>query len=153
VRNLDGAPQSLIRSIRESVSPFVPSETHRGQQTIDLAAGKADNTAGQCDQEILSVLDVESLKPAIIQLCQRVRVRRLDVFGSALTGSFRPDSDVDVLVEFEPDAGDLFSRYFDLKEGLERLLSRPVDVVVEKAMKNPYFKASIEHTRKNVYAA
>ena len=99
------------------------------------------------------MLDVESLKPAIIHLCQRVRVRRLDIFGSALTESLRPDSDVDVLLEFEPDAGDLFSRYFDLKEGLEHLFGRPVDVVVEKALKNPYFKASIEHTRKNVYAA
>jgi len=99
------------------------------------------------------VLDVESLKPAIICLCKRLQVKRLDVFGSALTGNFRPDSDVDVLVEFESDAGDLFSRYFDLKEGLEHLLGRSVDVVVERAVKNPYFKASIEHTRKNVYAA
>jgi predicted nucleotidyltransferase len=102
---------------------------------------------------MLSVLDVESLKPAIIQLCKRVQVKRLDIFGSALTGAFRPDSDVDVLVDFEPNADDLFSRYFDLKEGLEHLLGRPVDVVVEKALKNPYLKASIEHTRKSVHAA
>jgi predicted nucleotidyltransferase len=102
---------------------------------------------------MLSVLDVESLKPAIIHLCKDLQVKRLDIFGSALTGSFRPDSDVDVLVEFEPDADDLFSRYFDLKEGLEHLLGRSVHVVVEKAVKNPYFRASIERGRKNVYAA
>lgn len=75
------------------------------------------------------------------------------MFGSATTDRFGPDSDVDVLVEFDPDAGDLFDRYFDLKEGLEQILGRDVDVVVERAMKNPYFKASIEHTRRNIYAA
>jgi hypothetical protein len=49
--------------------------------------------------------------------------------------------------------GGLFNRYFDLKEGLERIFGRPVDVVVERAVVNPYFKASIERSRKNVYAA
>ncbi|OHB65784.1 MAG: hypothetical protein A2Y76_07860 [Planctomycetes bacterium RBG_13_60_9] len=99
------------------------------------------------------MLDIESFKPAIIHLCQQLRVKRLDLFGSALTSDLRPDSDIDVLVEFGPDGDDLFSRHFDLKEGLERLFGRPVDVVVERALRNPYFKASIEHTRKNVYAA
>jgi predicted nucleotidyltransferase len=107
----------------------------------------------QSDKEMLFMLDLEPVKSAIIQLCERLRVKRLDIFGSAMTGSFRADSDVDVLVEFEPDAGDLFSRYFDLKEGLEHLLGKPVDVVVERAVKNPYFKASVERTRTNVYAA
>jgi hypothetical protein len=99
------------------------------------------------------MLNVDYLKPAIDNLCRRLKVKRLDVFGSCSTGSFRADSDVDVLVEFDHDARDLFDRYFDLKEGLEQILGRAVDVVVERALKNPFFKASIERTRKNIYAA
>jgi predicted nucleotidyltransferase len=99
------------------------------------------------------MLNIDQLRPVIADLCRRLRIKRLDIFGSAITDRFGPDSDVDVLVEFERDAGDLFDRYFDLKEGLEQILGKDVDVVVEKALKNPYFKASIEHTRKNLYAA
>ena len=99
------------------------------------------------------MLSVDHLEPAISDLCRRLKVKRLDIFGSATTGGFRLDSDVDVLVEFERDVRDLFDRYFELKEGLEQILGRAVDVVVERAIKNPFFKASIEHTRKNIYAA
>ncbi len=99
------------------------------------------------------MLNVDHLEPAISNLCRRLKVKRLDVFGSSTTDSFRADSDVDVLVEFDRDVRDLFDRYFELKEGLEQILGRGVDVVVERALKNPFFKASIEHTRKNIYAA
>jgi len=98
------------------------------------------------------MLDIDRLKPAISELCRRLRVTKLDVFGSATTDSFGPDSDVDVLVRFERCAPGLFTRYFDLKEGLEELFGRPVDVIVEDAMKNPYFKTAINHSRKEVYA-
>jgi hypothetical protein len=98
------------------------------------------------------MLSVDHLEPAISSLCRRLKVKRLDIFGSATTGSFRPDSDVDVLVEFERDVRDLFDRYFELKEGLEQILGRTVDVVVEESLKNPYFKLAIEQMRKNIYA-
>jgi len=99
------------------------------------------------------MLDIDRLKPAISELCRRLRVTKLDVFGSATTDSFGPDSDVDVLVRFERCAPGLFTRYFDLKEGLEELFGRPVDVIVEDAMKNPYFKLGIGQMRKNIYVA
>jgi len=47
----------------------------------------------------------------------------------------------------------LFTRYFDLKEGLERIFGRFVDVVTEESIKNPYSRAGVERSRKNVYAA
>ena len=99
------------------------------------------------------MLDIDRLKPAISELCRRLRVTRLDVFGSATTERFGPESDVDVVVLFERSVPGLFTRYFDLKEGLEKLFGRPVDVIVEDALKNPYFKTAINHTRKEVYAA
>jgi predicted nucleotidyltransferase len=99
------------------------------------------------------MLDIATFKPRIDELCRRVKVNRLDVFGSATDESFGDLSDVDVLVRFEPDGEGLFNRYFDLKEGLEEIFGRPVDVVIEDAIRNPYFKAGIEHGRRNVYAA
>ena len=142
---------------------FAPPLT---RDTVSLCCQKC-LTSGQNKQIILTkwrlrpnlseygqiMLSVDHLEPAISDLCRRLKVKRLDIFGSATTGSFRPDSDVDVLVEFERDVRDLFDRYFELKEGLEQILGRAVDVVVERAIKNPFFKASIEHTRKNIYAA
>jgi predicted nucleotidyltransferase len=99
------------------------------------------------------MLDIEKTRAEIGSLCENLRVKRLDIFGSATTDDFRPDSDVDVLVQFERDSGGLFDRYFELKERLEKILRRTVDVVVEDAITNPYFKLEVERTRKNVYAA
>jgi predicted nucleotidyltransferase len=88
-------------------------------------------------------------------LCRRFHVRRLDLFGSAARGDFDPEhSDIDFLVEFERDTPlHPFDAYFDLKEELEGLLSRRVDLVMPGAIKNPYRKASIERDRETVYAA
>lgn len=88
-------------------------------------------------------------------LCRGLGVVRLDLFGSAASGEFdEATSDVDVLVEFAggPDF-DSFGAYFSLKEGLEALLGRPVDVVVAAAVQNPYFQAEVARTREPLYAA
>lgn len=86
------------------------------------------------------MLDIAKIRPSIAALCRRLRVRRLDLFGSAATDEFGADSDVDVLVEFDREPGDLFNRSFELKEQLEIIFGRPVHVVVENAIRNPYFK-------------
>ena len=99
------------------------------------------------------MIEIDGIKSAISQLCRRLQVKRLDIFGSAVTDQFTVDSDVDVLVQFDREPGDLFNRYFDLKEGLEQVFGRPVDVVLEDSLKNPYFKLAIEQVRKNIYAA
>jgi predicted nucleotidyltransferase len=79
----------------------------------------------------------------------------LDVFGSVLGDTFNVDSsDVDVLVEFDARANfDYFDHYFRLKEGLERILDRPVDVVTTSSIQNPYFKQRVMQTREPFYAA
>ena len=99
------------------------------------------------------MLDIEKIRPEISDLCKRLKVKRLDIFGSATSDDFRSDSDVDVLVQFERDIGGLFDRYFELKETLEEMLGRTVDMVVEDAITNPHFKMELERSRKNVYAA
>ncbi len=98
---------------------------------------------------------IEQRRREIEALCRRFRVRRLDVFGSAATGIFREDaSDLDFLVEFEDPAGPGYAdRYFGLLEALESLFGRPVDLVVDAAIANPYLRASVERTRALLYAA
>jgi len=88
-------------------------------------------------------------------LCRRFHVQRLDLFGSAARGDFDPArSDFDFVVEFDRSAPqNPFDSYFGLKEGLEALLGRSVDLVELSAVRNPYLKESIEQSRENVYAA
>jgi hypothetical protein len=89
----------------------------------------------------------------IERLCREFGVRRLDVFGSVIREDFDPSrSDVDLLVEFEPDAP-TFHRYFGLREALEDLLGRRVDLVMAGAVRNRYIRADIEATREVVYAS
>jgi predicted nucleotidyltransferase len=89
------------------------------------------------------------------ELCRRFYVRRLDLFGSAARGDFDSErSDVDFVVEFDRSAPQHpFDAYFGLKEELEALLDRKVDLVELSAVRNPYLRASIEQSRENVYAA
>lgn len=82
-------------------------------------------------------------------------MRRLDLFGSAASDHFDPDeSDMDFLVEFsELSPGTYADAYFGLLEGLEELFGRPVDLVVDAAIRNSYFRRSVEQTRSPVNAA
>ncbi|HMM44138.1 MAG TPA: nucleotidyltransferase domain-containing protein [Candidatus Macondimonas sp.] len=87
-------------------------------------------------------------------LCRRYHVRRLELFGSAATDHYRPgESDLDFLVEFEPlPPGTYADTYFGLLESLEQLFGAPVDLVVASAIKNPYFRQSVEQNKTLVYA-
>ncbi len=91
----------------------------------------------------------------IAALCRRFHVRRLDLFGSAATGSFDPvSSDLDFLVEFEAlQPGEYADAYFGLLAALEALLGRPVDLVMSSAIRNPYLLRSITSTKTVLYAA
>ncbi len=98
---------------------------------------------------------IEERADELRRLCLHYEVRRLDLFGSAATGRDDPEeSDLDFLVEFQPAALDAYAdAYFGLLEALGRLFGRPVDLVVESAIKNPYFLQSVEQTRTPVYEA
>jgi predicted nucleotidyltransferase len=96
----------------------------------------------------------QKLEP-LRQLCARYRVRRLDVFGSAASGRFEADkSDLDFVVEFYPLGPGLYAdTYFGLKEELEALFDRGVDLVMDSAVVNPYFREELNRTRTELYAA
>ena len=88
----------------------------------------------------------------INKLCKSHKVQSLYAFGSVLTDKFGDDSDVDLIVEFgKVQLLDYADNYFDLKFSLEDTLKRPVDLLEEKAIKNPYFKKSVEQTKRLIY--
>jgi len=98
---------------------------------------------------------LEAKRNEITALCRRRRVSRLDVFGSAARGAFDAEtSDLDFLVEFQPlGPGERAEAYFGLLEDLEELFQRPVDLVMARAISNPYFRRAVEQTRETLYAA
>jgi uncharacterized protein len=90
----------------------------------------------------------------IARLCRARGVRSLEVFGSILRSDFDAErSDVDVLVEFEPLAANSFSNFLDLKESLEALFGRSVDLVELRAIRNRRLRHYIEHSKSPVHAA
>lgn len=96
---------------------------------------------------------VANRKQQITNLCQRHHVKRLDVFGSAVNGDFRPDeSDIDFLVQFDdsPEA-QRFETRFQLTEELKTLFGRSVDLVDDSAIQNPYFREEVDQTREPIY--
>jgi len=91
----------------------------------------------------------------LAEICRRFRVRRLELFGSAAAGGFREEeSDLDFLVEFQPlGPGEHADAYFGLLQALEDMFGRRVDLVMAVAIRNRYFRESVDHTRRLVYAA
>lgn len=88
-------------------------------------------------------------------LCERFNVNRLYLFGSAVTGTFDPDtSDLDILVDFRHSKDmNMADQYFGLLEGLETIFKRSVDLVTERSIRNPYFKKTVNQTRTSLYAS
>jgi len=88
----------------------------------------------------------------IARLCKIHRVKSLYVFGSVLKDNFNNESDIDLIVDFENmDVEDYADNYFDFKFALQDILNRPVDLLEEKAIKNPYFRKSVNHQRQLLY--
>jgi uncharacterized protein len=99
---------------------------------------------------------IEEHKEELIALCREFGVAKLEVFGSVMTPEFDPDrSDVDFLVTYPPDYdfGAWAGRLQDLEARLAEVLQRPVDLVIARDFRNPYFARTVEQTRRLVYAA
>lgn len=102
----------------------------------------------------LSMKLIELNLQRIFDLCRQHRVRTLAVFGSILTDRFNDNSDVDLLVDFEPiehDKFDYVDNYFGLRDALERLFKRKVDLIEEKGLRNKYFIANVNRTKQLIY--
>jgi predicted nucleotidyltransferase len=88
----------------------------------------------------------------IVAFCRRNRIRRLSVFGSAVRDDFRPDSDLDLLVEFEPDAPVGFLALSRMRRELSTLFGRQVDLVPRSGLK-PLIREAVLANAELLYAA
>lgn len=92
-------------------------------------------------------------RDALASFCRRWRIQELSIFGSALRDDFKPESDLDFLVSFEPDAGwDLWD-LVTMREDLMSIVGRNVDIVAKEAMRNPYRRKEILAHREVIHAA
>jgi len=89
----------------------------------------------------------------LTELCRKWKVKELSLFGSILRDDFGPDSDIDVLAVFQPDAPWSMWDLMVMKAELEALFGRSVDLVEKEALRNPWRKRQILSTYEVVYAA
>ncbi|MEA2584079.1 MAG: uncharacterized protein QOF33_2164 [Thermomicrobiales bacterium] len=87
----------------------------------------------------------------IQEICLRHHVRELSIFGSALRENFRPDSDVDLLVEFEPDARIGLVEFGRMQQELEALFGRKVDLVLKEGLRR-FLRDEVLSTARTLYA-
>lgn len=89
---------------------------------------------------------------AIIKLCEIHKVKTLYAFGSVLTDKFTNNSDIDLVVDFsDVPVEDYADNYFDLKFSLQDILKRQIDLLEEKAIKNPYFRQVLNQQKQLIY--
>jgi hypothetical protein len=88
----------------------------------------------------------------VAELCRRYGVAELALFGSVLRDDFRAESDVDVLISFNPDAHPSLLELVELREDLKELFGREVDLVERAGLRNPFRRQAILSTAEVVYA-
>lgn len=96
----------------------------------------------------ISEKNIERIK----QLCKEYRVKNISVFGSVLTDKFSSNSDIDFVVDFdENDPIKYTDLYFQLKEKLEQILKRPIDLIEERGIKNSFFRKEFDESKVVIY--
>ena len=99
-----------------------------------------------------TIREIDQHIDQIKQACNNNKVRSLFAFGSVTSNNFRPDSDIDLIVDIdENDPLEYSDYYFNLKFELEKLLNRQIDLLEQKAIKNKYLKEQIDRTKVLVY--
>jgi predicted nucleotidyltransferase len=93
-------------------------------------------------------LNIEKIKI----LCAKHKVSKLFVFGSVLKDTFSNESDIDLVVDFEKlDLSEYADNYFDLKDQLESIFKRPVDLLEEKGIRNPFLRKQTDQEKRLIY--
>jgi len=97
---------------------------------------------------------LQKYQAAIVKLCKAHKVKSLYAFGSVLSDHFNAESDIDLIVDFASmEVEDYADNYFDFKFSLQDLFKRPIDLLEEKAIKNPYFRENVNQKRQLVYGS
>jgi len=98
------------------------------------------------------MIDLEKYQSEIDRICQKYNVKKLTIFGSALSDQFEESSDIDFLLELKTTDGGI-KKYMNIKFELEKLFIRPVDLVMPKAITNQRIKKYMYSNTREVYAA
>ena len=97
---------------------------------------------------------IAAYRDDIRKLCGQYGIARLFAFGSVVTDRFNDDSDIDLIVEIDDSDPLTYSdKYFNLKFALEQLLGRHIDLLEERALRNPLLKKEIDRTKVLLYGA
>jgi hypothetical protein len=102
------------------------------------------------------VKNIEIPIDKIADFCQRWKIIEFAFFGSVLRDDFRPDSDIDVLVKFAPDARWTLFNHVDMQDELEAIFGRKVDLVSKRGIersRNYIRRKAILNSAKVIYAA
>jgi len=95
---------------------------------------------------------IQKYREEINKLCKSHKVKSLYAFGSVLTDKFNSESDIDLIVDFQQiDILDYGDNYYNLKFSLEDMFKRNVDLLEEKAIRNPYFLETLNQSKKMIY--
>ena len=95
---------------------------------------------------------IENNIDSIKKLCEHYKVKTLFAFGSVCTDKFNEESDIDLLISFyELEYSTYADNYFEIADKFEELFHRPVDLVTEKSLSNPYFINSLNKSKKLLY--
>lgn len=113
----------------------------------ELNGRAAGVTLGRNADDVTRDLDLNAIRRA----AERHGVAKLALFGSVVTAGFTIDSDVEFLVDFLPGRTDPFEDYSALREELVRIVGRSVDLVVNRAIRNPYFRDAALAQAETVY--
>lgn len=92
-------------------------------------------------------------KETIAEFCRKWKIVEFALFGSVLRDDFRPDSDVDVLVDFDAQATPSLFDFVEIEDELHRLIGRPIDLVGKSGLRNPFRRHEILRTRQVIFAA
>jgi len=95
---------------------------------------------------------IEENADKIKALCRMYNVKSLFAFGSVCTDKFNDQSDIDLLIAFNTmDYGDYADSYFSIADKFEELFNRPVDLITDKSLSNPYFIHSLNQSKMLIY--
>ena len=96
---------------------------------------------------------IQNQLQAIKDLCKQCKVKSLYSFGSVNTAGFTEKSDIDLLIDFEPDISveDYTDNFFFIRERLTNLFKRDVDLVTRRSLSNPFFIKDVEQSKMLIY--
>jgi len=97
-------------------------------------------------------MDLNQYIPMIIFLCEQHKVSKLFTFGSVLTNRFNDESDIDMVVDFKNiDFMEYVDNYFSFRDALSNVLGREIDLLEDKAIRNPILRKNIDNSKQLIY--